>query len=658
MSYGIPAAALQAITAGASINGLGDSITAQAIFQPTMAPPATFPAWAANTAYTVGQCAANGGYAFYCSTPGTSAASGGPTPSTATITDGTAAWTWLSAYSNKDSFLGWAEAFSLGALHFDQTQGYAGPPNTVKRILVVNGGSGYTNPILTLNQGASATATVSGGVITAVTITNPGHGSLSFTATVTDSTGSGAVLSLVQDGSGTFGSYGCTTADMVARLPDCLASTISIFVVLGGRNDIANGTGFAAITANLRTIYETLINAGRCVVAVPVLPSTAFGPAGSALAARVNRWIRAYARQLSWANPLACTRIAVADCSKFMTDGTVLTSAWPVGGAGGTAASVTLDGTHPNTRGRMYIGAAVWQAAQKFTGPLSPGSARSYSAYDGYDPVLNPGGNVLEALAWTASTAFTAGQLRTNGSNVYRCAASGTSGSAGPSGTGGSVADGTATWAYLRPAGMSIFAGGTAGTLTAATGIAYSGSLASGWTLLRGGSAAGTVTATVETPWSDGTAGQRQSLAFSVNSGTASETWLLRGLYGTYGLYGVLPAELGSTQLYAEAEVEISGAVNLSSLYLMLYDNTVGWYGYAGSTSTGTGWRIPAATDVAPVPNNGRVLLRTTRCVLPANLVNLDLQLGIGFDASGTTAGSAAATVKVNYMGVFRALTA
>ena len=659
MSYGVPSTTLQTLAAGISINGLGDSITAQPVFQPNMAPPATFPAWAANTGYAAGQCVANGGYSFYCSTAGTSAASGtGPAPSTSAVTDGSATWTWLSAWSNKDGFLGWAEAFSLGALHFDQTQGYAGPPNTLKRILVANGGSGYTNPAISLNQGASATATVSGGVITAVTLTNPGHGGSSFAATVTDSTGTGAALSLIQDGSGTFGSYGSTTADMVARLPDCLASAVNIFTVMGGRNDVASGVSFGTITANLRTIYETLINAGRCVVAIPVLPSTAFGSTGSALAARVNRWIRAYVRQLSWANPLAYTRIALADCSKFMTDGTVLTSAWPTGGTGGTTASVTIDGTHPNTRGRMYIGAAVWQAAQKFVGPVPLGTGRPFTGYDGYDPALNPGGNLLEALSWTASTAYVVGQLRVLGVNVYRCTTAGTSGTTAPAGTQSTMTDGTVTWAYVRPAGMSVFAGGTAGTLTASTGITYSGSLASGWTLLRGGSASGTVTAGVETPWSDGTAGQRQSLVFSLNSGTTSEIWYLRGMYATYNASGVLPAELGSTQVYAEAEVEVSGTANLSSLCLMLFDNTVGWYGYAGGTSTGTGWRVPSATDVAPVPNNGRVLLRTTRCVLPTNLSVLNLQLSIGFDASGTAAGSAAATVKVNYVGVFRALTA
>ena len=660
MSYLLPSTALQGLSTGASINGLGDSITAQPIYQPGMVPPGTFPAWIASTTYGVGQCVSNGGYGFFCTAAGTSVASGGPGASTSAITDGTVTWQWLPAMASKDGFLGWAETFSLGSLFFDQTQGYAGPPNTLKRIIVVNGGSGYSaNSTITLNQGASARATVVGGVVTAVTVTNPGHGSAGFNASVTDVTGTGASLSPIQDGTGTFGSFGGTTADMVARLPDCLASSVNIFVVLGGRNDVPSGIPAATTMANLKLIYEALMNAGKCVIAVPILPSTIFGASGSATVARVNRWIRAYVRQLAFANPASYARIAVADCSKFMTDGTVLTSFWPVGGTGGNAVSVTLDGTHPNTRGRMYIGAAIAQAAQKFVGPVPLGTARSYTAFDGYDPALNPGGNLLEGHAWAASTAYVIGQLRTNSGNVYRCTAAGTSSTSGPSGTGTGVIDGTVTWAYIRPGGMSVFGGGTAGVQTAATGVSFSGSLASGYTLVRtSGTAGGTVACAVETPWSDGTAGQRQSLSFSLNSGTASELWNLRALYGAYGSFGILPAELGVSQYYAEAEIELSAISNLSSVSLTLYDSTIGWYQYAGATSTGTGWRMPTSTDVLPIPNSGRLLLRTTRALLPANLVNFNLVLAINFDASGTTAGSAAATVKLNYIGAFRALAA
>ncbi len=53
-------------------------------------------AWAASTAYLVGLRVSNGGNAYSCITTGTSAASGGPTGTGASITDGTVFWKWLS----------------------------------------------------------------------------------------------------------------------------------------------------------------------------------------------------------------------------------------------------------------------------------------------------------------------------------------------------------------------------------------------------------------------------------------------------------------------------------------------------------------------------------------------------------------------------------
>ena len=51
-------------------------------------------AWAASTAYTVGETVSNGGNTYVCTTAGTSAASGGPTGTGTGITDGTAVWNY------------------------------------------------------------------------------------------------------------------------------------------------------------------------------------------------------------------------------------------------------------------------------------------------------------------------------------------------------------------------------------------------------------------------------------------------------------------------------------------------------------------------------------------------------------------------------------
>jgi hypothetical protein len=52
-------------------------------------------AWVGSTAYTLGQRVTNGGLVYQCATAGTSASSGGPTGTGASISDGTAVWSYV-----------------------------------------------------------------------------------------------------------------------------------------------------------------------------------------------------------------------------------------------------------------------------------------------------------------------------------------------------------------------------------------------------------------------------------------------------------------------------------------------------------------------------------------------------------------------------------
>jgi len=57
----------------------------------------------------------------------------------------------------------------------------------------------------------------------------------------------------------------------------------------------------------------------------------------------------------------------------------------------------------------------------------------------------------IASMPWVASKAVVVGEYRTNGGNLYRCTTAGTTASSGgPSGTGGSISDGTAVWAYQQ----------------------------------------------------------------------------------------------------------------------------------------------------------------------------------------------------------------
>ncbi len=56
---------------------------------------------------------------------------------------------------------------------------------------------------------------------------------------------------------------------------------------------------------------------------------------------------------------------------------------------------------------------------------------------------------------WTVSTAFALNALMTANGNLYKCTTAGTTAATGtgPAGTGTGIADGTAVWAYVSPAG-------------------------------------------------------------------------------------------------------------------------------------------------------------------------------------------------------------
>lgn len=654
-----------------SFNGLGDSITESANSFGLISSTAyqgqltsNIPQWVINHAYTLNQLAKNNSLVYVCTVAGTSSGvATGPTgTATSGIVDNTAQWGYVSGCNGQktgSSQLFWAEVFSQHNLFFDQESGYGGVQFGVLKAIVLAGGTAYAGgDTVTLNFGASATLTIASGIITGCTITNPGNsGGQAFTATLNTSTGSGAYICFVQGGTGTFGVNGGTTKDCVAMLPDVVASTVQVIAVNIGVNDFGLYTA-AQTMANLTTIYNTLMAAGKRVIAIPILPRATLmtGFQRGAFSLRINNFIRAFVRRRTVSGAsMSYSQIVLADPTQYMVDGTNGTF-WPIGGTGGTTGSVMKDGLHPSNRGAQYMGYTIAQAAQAWLPAPQTYIPRGSSADDGYDISLNPGGNIYEGPPWVLSTAYILQQQVSNGGNVYRCITAGTSASSGgPTTTSTNITDGTAHWAYMWPAKMSMMASGAAGVITAAAGVTITGNVPTGMSLARGaGTAAGTLTASIENPWSNGQIGQRLKLVFSLGSGTALERWdftMLPSL--AYASFNIIAGELGVTKFQSEIEFEISASTNLTRLELSgPADGTI--QVLTGPALSGAGNEmIQTSGDPLTLPNGGRWLFKSPIVTLPTNITNCAVQSFIGFNASGG-AGSATLTLYINYVGLRR----
>lgn len=670
----IPAAAPYRLQSGLTgllrINALGDSMTARDSFQPTIIPPAqlaAIPAWIPNNPYTpIGTLCQNNGIIYRLSTAGTSAASGGPT-GIGSSADNTCIWVALNPLSSKiaTSYPTWVEAMMCGLVVFDQSTGYQGVQGGLIKGYIHTPGHDYVDPQVVFTNGGGAAANLrinSQGSIIGFDVTNPGQPQSPLTGVVTDTHGgTGATLSFAWGPAGTFGVNGTQTSDMLDRLPDVIASGNDIICVMGGTNDVFFGTNdYNAIITNLRRIYEGLMGAGKLVIALPIPPRiSSITTQQMSVLHRVNHWIRSYCRKESWANPLGFTNIRMADFTGYWTDGTLGTNA-PIGGAGNVAEAVTVDALHQSELGAQYIALSVVEAIQSLIGSPPNYVARQYSTFDGYDSLRNPNGNLLEGLPWQASKAYALGDLVANDSTlrVYRCVTAGTSAaSGGPTGTSGTITDNTAQWVYVRPAGISQFNSGTAGTLNHVVGIDPTGSLATGLTLTHstGSADAGQAYCFIESPWNNGQKSQRQGLAFSLDSGTTS-TWTLTALNTAYANLGLQASELGVTKLQAELEMEVSAINNLCAIHLLLQDSTGSFIArspYTATIGAGHHW-LKSDGQPAKYPNGGKLLIRTQPMTLPTNLTNIQLQVVFGFDSSGSAAAATAATLfsKINFLGI------
>lgn len=502
--------------------------------------------------------------------------------------------------------IGWAKRFSRDLINFDVTLGYQGAYQGVVKVLVLNAGSGYTNPTFLASGPGSgvvfgtAVLNASGGIVSVpVTTQGTGYSSLPGSITITDSTGTGAVLQGVVGGYGNFGVGGETSTQVLARLqndPTILAAYVDVFVTCIGTNDRTAGMTVAATTANLQAIFNILLSAGRYVCHIIDHPRSVWsGITGTAITnARLqmyatNRWCRDFQRGLKTANPNAYSRFMLIDAWSEMSDATSAT--------GDPLANWTQDGLHYSRISGMVLGYKLWQQLCPLMGinPASPGTRRISSQADLYDATNNVQG------------ALTSNPMLT----------------------------------------------GTGGTLNSAGGL-ITGTVPSGYWFGRqnAGNGTGTVTIGPESPRTDGYSGVRTAITYSLGGATTNDQFILY-MVGQ-GRQPIASFNLAVGDIVKAAlDVELSGVANLSQLQLAVqfFDAS---NNLLASMLDGNNQSTPVFASVGQLmggsPNFSSALpmtYATPTFTVPAGSTQAAIGLQMAFVSTGA-AGSATAIVKIS----------
>lgn len=181
---------------------------------------------------------------------------------------------------------------------------------------------------------------------------------------------------------------GSTTADHVASQLNVIAATDASLVIHWGHlNDMgASSTPDPAVTiANLTTIYDTLRARGKTlVVTVDYLQPAQSNPAQIAACAKVNAFIRSYAR----ANP----GVILWDAAALLIDPDTSY----------VRASYTTDGTHPNKTGALILGKSLADTLAPLYPPASSLIATNNDPYNLLPNGLMTGGTI-SPTGWGAS---------------------------------------------------------------------------------------------------------------------------------------------------------------------------------------------------------------------------------------------------------------
>jgi lysophospholipase L1-like esterase len=460
----------------------------------------------------------------------------------------------------------------------------------VSAILVARGGAGYSNQA-TLSfgpaggTGLAATPIVAGGAIVGATLASPGHSYVEAPLiTVNDpGGGSGAVLTAVLAGTGAYAVGALDTQQMEAFVPLILnggAPVARNVLFLGGTNNQIHGISLDDSKASILSICRRLTAGGVRVIAVaPIDRADKAGQSTRHYVTELRRW---YTDQLAALVP----GVAVCDPSPFVSDPDLDGAA---DGSTGLPADYTSDGLHPSSRGADAIARAVWEQVA----PLFPGGGHLTSTSqrnDRYDPVAQPGGNLLaQAL------------MRT--------------GSSGGGDAPVAVTAAEAPWSGTRPPNVFL-------------------------TRLAGGTGSGTVSVTQEVR-DDGRFGTRLVLVVDVSGAAQGETyrlaWSADGTRSTLGVQGANSLQPGDAVRAAIDDVRLSGVTGLRGMKLKLVQSQATTISPSAepiaSPVLGTAAWGDWEDDHYPAWEGDSLFLQTRELTLASNAFGLTLYLDFVVDA-------------------------
>jgi len=298
------------------------------------------------------------------------------------------------------SILGWLDAISEHAFTIDLTRyGYVGSYQGIDHLIALTGGSCPANTAIAITPSGgvspvSATTNAAGAIPTGIAFMVPSAGqSQGFTTqpgyTFSPTCTTNPTLVAAITGTGTYGSYGDTSAGWLARAQlDACAKPTDFFVNIIDTNDITAGVAEATIVANDQAIIQAEIACGMIPVWVGTLPRNN-GTGGwtqtmDKQRIRINRAVAQYIRTQVPPGLGGAPGAYYVDVDHYWTD--------PTSSLGNPLAAMTNDGLHPNPQGAFFVALAIWEQLRN---RVAPGRYQPASIDDVYDATNNPAGNLL-----------------------------------------------------------------------------------------------------------------------------------------------------------------------------------------------------------------------------------------------------------------------